>query len=62
VVLTFTPWMWAVQCPPNFKVSNIDKFEAKLDPRGWLDIYTTVAQATRASEDVMTVYLPIVIG
>jgi hypothetical protein len=54
--------MWAVQCPPNFKVSNIDKFEAKLDPRGWLDIYTTVAQATRASEDVMTVYLPIVIG
>jgi hypothetical protein len=27
-----------------------------------LDVYTTAAQAARATEDIMTVYLPIVLG
>jgi hypothetical protein len=48
--------------PPNFKVSNIDKYELKQDPEGWLAVYTTAARAAGASEDVMTVYLPIVLG
>jgi hypothetical protein len=47
---------------PNFKVSNIDKYEPKQDPGGWLAIYTTVARATGATEDVITAYLPIVLG
>jgi hypothetical protein len=47
---------------PNFKVSNIDKYEPKQDPRGWLAVYTTAARAARATEDVMTAYLPIVLG
>jgi hypothetical protein len=28
---------------PNFKVSNVDKYEPKQDPGGWLAIYTTTA-------------------
>jgi hypothetical protein len=48
--------------PPNFKVSNIDKYEPKQDPRGWLAVYTTAARAAGATEDVMTAYLPIVLG
>jgi hypothetical protein len=48
--------------PPNFKVSNVDKYEPKQDPRGWLAVYTTAARATGATEDVMTAYLPIVLG
>jgi hypothetical protein len=47
---------------PNFKVSNVDKYEPKQDPRGWLAVYTTAAQAAGATEDVMTAYLPIVLG
>jgi hypothetical protein len=47
---------------PNFKVSNVDKYEPKQDPGGWLVVYTTVARATGATEDVMTSYLPIVLG
>jgi hypothetical protein len=29
--------------PPNFKVSNVDKYEPKQDPEGWLAVYTTAA-------------------
>jgi sugar phosphate permease len=46
---------------PNFKVSNIDKYEPKQDPGGWLAVYTTAAQVAGATEDVMTAYLPIVL-
>jgi hypothetical protein len=35
-VSTFTPWLRAFQWLSNFKVSNIDKYEAKLGIRGWL--------------------------
>jgi hypothetical protein len=52
----------AIQWPPNFKVSNVDKYEPKQDPGGWLVVYTTGAQATGPTEDVMTTYLPIVLG
>jgi hypothetical protein len=48
--------------PPNFKVSNVNKYEPKQDPRGWLVVYTTAARAAGATEDVMTAYLPIVLG
>ena len=37
-----TPRLRTIQWPPNFKVSNIDKYEPKQDPGGWLAIYTTV--------------------
>jgi hypothetical protein len=47
---------------PNFKVSNVDKYEPKQDPGGWLAIYTTAAWAAGATKDVMTAYLPIVLG
>jgi hypothetical protein len=47
--------------PPNFKVSNVDKYEPKQDPGGWLAVYTTAARAAGASKDVMTAYLPIVL-
>jgi hypothetical protein len=47
---------------PNFKVSNVDKYEPKQDPEGWLAIYTTAARAAGATEDVMTAYFPIVLG
>jgi hypothetical protein len=47
---------------PNFKVSNIDKYEPKQDPGDWLAIYTAVARAAGSTKDVMTVYLPIVLG
>jgi hypothetical protein len=47
---------------PNFKVSNVDKYDPKQDPRGWLAVYTTAARAAGATEDVMTTYLPIVLG
>jgi hypothetical protein len=29
---------------------------------GWLAVYTTVARATGVTEDVMTVFLPIIMG
>jgi hypothetical protein len=46
----------------SFKVSNIDKYKPKQDPRGWLAVYTTAIRAAGAMEDVMIAYLPIVIG
>jgi hypothetical protein len=60
-VSALTPRLRAIQWPPNFKVSNVDKYEPKQDPGGWLAVYTTAARAAGASEDVMTVYLPIVL-
>jgi hypothetical protein len=47
---------------PNFKVSNVDKYKPKQDLGGWLAVYTTAARAARATEDVMTAYLPIALG
>jgi hypothetical protein len=61
-VSALTSCLRAIQWPPNFKVSNVDKYEPKQDPGGWLAVYTTVARAAGATEDVMTAYLPIVIG
>jgi hypothetical protein len=61
-VSALTPRLRAIQWPPNFKVSNVDKYEPKQDPWGWLAVYTTAARAAGASEDVMTAYLPIVLG
>jgi hypothetical protein len=61
-VSTLTPRLRAIQWPPNFKVSNVDKYEPKQDSGGWLVIYTTAARAARATEDVMTAYMPIVLG
>ena len=61
-VSTLNPRLWAIQWPPDFKVSNDDKYERKQDPLSWLAIYTTAAWAARATEDIMTVYLPIVLG
>jgi hypothetical protein len=61
-VSALTPRLRAIQWSPNFKVSNVDKYEPKQDPGGWLAVYTTAARAAGASEDVMTAYLPIVLG
>jgi hypothetical protein len=61
-VTALTPRLRAIQWPPNFKVSNVDKYEPKQDPGGWLAVYTTATRAAGASEDVMTAYLPIVLG
>jgi hypothetical protein len=61
-VSALTPRLRAIQWPPNFKVSNVDKYEPKQDLGGWLAIYTTVARAAGATKDVMTAYLPIVLG
>jgi hypothetical protein len=61
-VSALTPRLRAIQWPPNFKVSNVDKYEPKQDLSGWLAVYTTVARAAGATEDVMTTYFPIVLG
>jgi hypothetical protein len=61
-VSALTPRFRAIQWPPNFKVSNVDKYEPKQDSGGWLDVYTTAARAAGATEDVITAYLPIVLG
>ena len=45
-VSALTPRLRAIQWPPNFKVSNVDKYEPKQDPGGWLAVYTTAAWAT----------------
>jgi hypothetical protein len=37
-VSALTPRLRAIQWPPNFKVSNIDKYEPKQDPGGWLAV------------------------
>jgi hypothetical protein len=60
-VSALTPRLRAIQWPPNFKVSNVDKYEPKQDPGGWLAVYTTAARAAGATEDEMTAYLPIVL-
>ena len=51
-----------VEWPPNFKTSNIEKFETKMDPWNWLAVYTTAARAANASEDLMMAYVPIELG
>jgi hypothetical protein len=61
-VSALTPHLRAIQWPPNFKVSNIDKYEPKQDPGGWLAVYTTAARAAGETEYVMTAYLPIILG
>jgi hypothetical protein len=43
-VSALTQCLWAIQWPPNFKVSNVDKYKPKQDPRGWLAVYTTATQ------------------
>jgi hypothetical protein len=40
-VSALTPCLRAIQWPPNFKVSNVDKYEPKQDPGGWLAVYDT---------------------
>jgi hypothetical protein len=60
-VSALTPRIRAIQWPPNFKISNVDKYEPKQDPGGRLAVYTTAARAAGATEDVMTTYLPIVL-
>jgi hypothetical protein len=62
VVSACTNRLREVQWLPNLKVSNVDKYKAKKDPSSWLAIHPTVAQAARATEGVMTAYLPIVLG
>jgi hypothetical protein len=42
-VSALTSCLRAIQWPPNFKVSNVDKYEPKEDPGGWLVVYTTAA-------------------
>jgi hypothetical protein len=61
-VSLLTPRLRAIQWPPNFKVSNIDKYEPKQDPDSWLTVYTTVARAAGAIKGIMTAYLPIVLA
>jgi hypothetical protein len=61
-VSALTPRLWAIQWPPNLKVSNVDKYKPKQNLGGWLVVYTTAARAAGATEDVMTAYLPIVLG
>jgi hypothetical protein len=61
-VTALTPRLRAIQWPPNFKVSKVDKYEPKQDLGSWLAVYTTAARAAGATEDVMTTYLPIVLG
>jgi hypothetical protein len=61
-VFTLTPRLRAIQWPPNFKVSNIDKYKPKQDLGSRLAVYTTAARAAGVMEDVMTTYLPIVLG
>jgi hypothetical protein len=61
-ISALTPHLRSIQWPPNFKVSNVDKYEPKQDPGGWLAVNTTAARAAGATEDVMTAYLPIVLG
>jgi hypothetical protein len=53
--------LWAIQWLPIFKVSNVDNYKPKQDLGGWLAVYTITAQATGATEEVMTTYLPIVL-
>jgi hypothetical protein len=60
-VSTLTSRLRAIQWPPNFKVSNVDKYEPKQDPGGRLIIYTTAARTAGATEDMMTAYFPIVL-
>jgi hypothetical protein len=43
-------------------VSNVDKYEPKEDSGSWLAVYTTATRAVGVTEDVMTAYLPIVLG
>ena len=47
---------------PRIDDMNVDKYAPKQDPGGWLTIYTTAARAAGATEDVMTAYLPIILG
>jgi hypothetical protein len=61
-VSALTARLKAIQWPPNFKVSNVNKYEPKQDPGGWLAVYTIAVRAARTTEDVMTAYLPIVLG
>jgi len=61
-VVTFSECLRAVEWPPNFKVSNISKYESKLDPTIWLTLYETVARAAGASRDVMMAYIPVMMG
>jgi hypothetical protein len=39
-----TLYLRAIQWPPNFKVSNVDKYEPKQHPGCWLAIYKTTAR------------------
>jgi hypothetical protein len=55
------PRLRAVQWLPKFKVLNINKYEPKQDLSGWLAIYSTTTQATRATKDIITMYLSIML-
>lgn len=44
------PRLRTVQWLFNFKVSNVNKYEAKVDSGGWLTVYSMVTHAAEASE------------
>ena len=48
------PLLQTIQWLPNFKVSNVNKYESKQNSGGWLAVYTTAARAAEAMEDIMT--------
>jgi hypothetical protein len=61
-VSALTPRLRAIPWPPNFKVSNVNKYEPKQDPGASWPSIKPPRWAAGAIEDVMTAYLPIVLG
>jgi hypothetical protein len=49
-VSAFNPRLRTIKWLFNFKVSNVNKYEAKVDPGGWLTVYSMVTHAAEASE------------
>ena len=48
--------------PPTFKIVNVDKYEPKVDPKSWLQIYSTAVRAGGGCRDILAAYLQIMLG
>lgn len=59
--LSLTKRLCQIRWPRSFTLSNIDKYDGKLYPAQWLQIYSTAVKAAGGNTNVIANYLPIML-
>ena len=54
-------WEPAIQFPPKFKPTNIDKHDGNREPSQWLQCYSQAIELAGGDNDVNAIYFPMVL-